>query len=87
MCIRDRDKEAYKAFMVAQGADEENLAMVDGINLSVDATVHYDEKDISLPAGTANATPLTDEEEIMEKMPLMQGLMSILSMANNLSGM
>lgn len=81
------DKEAYKAFMVAQGADEENLAMVDGINLSVDATVHYDEKDISLPAGTANATPLTDEEEIMEKMPLMQGLMSILSMANNLSSM
>lgn len=80
------DKEAYKTFMEDKDISEE-LAIIDGMNFSMDATVHYDEKDISLPAGTANATPLTDEEEIMEKMPLMQGLMSILSMANNLNGM
>jgi hypothetical protein len=81
------DMEAYKAFMVAQGASEESLKMLDGMSFSIDASTHYDEKEISLPAGTASATPLTDEEEIMEKMPLMQGLMSILSMVNNLGGM
>ena len=36
---------------------------------------------------TASSDARKTVKEIMEKMPLMQGLMSILSMANNLSGM
>ena len=71
--------EAMKESGMMEGATD----MPDTFSLKMEMYNHYGEKTIAFPDETRNAVPIQTEEELMEKMPIMQYLEGIDQMMNS----